>query len=95
MAASNPATACYRSSASRKHRTAVEQTEEEEVLTPGGDVLHVGKGVLDLPLLRAQDYAVEVGIDDRRPQTLELSDEPEEQVQNQQSGCYRESQKTL
>lgn len=34
------------------------------VLTPGGDVLHVGQGVLDPPLLRAQNDAVEVGIND-------------------------------
>lgn len=57
------------------------------VLPPGGDVLHVGEGVLNPPLLRAQDDAVEVGIDDRRPQALELCDEPEDQVWNQPSKC--------
>lgn len=34
-------------------------------LTPVGDVLHVGQGVLHPPLLGAEDDAVEVGIDDR------------------------------
>ena len=61
------------------------------MLPPAGDVLHVGEGVLNPPLLRAQDDAVEVGIDDGRPQALELCDEPEDQVWNQPSRCYRES----
>ena len=35
------------------------------MLTPFGDVLHVGQGVLHPPLLGAEVDAVEVGIDDR------------------------------
>lgn len=60
---------------------------------PAGDVLHVGQGVLHPPLPRAQDNAVEVGVDDRRPQALKLGDEPVDQVQNQRSGLSRASQK--
>ena len=33
------------------------------MLTPVGDVLHVGKGVFHSPFLGAEDDAVEVGID--------------------------------
>lgn len=65
------------------------------MLTPAGDVLHVGHGVLDPPLLRAQDDAVEIGVDDRGPQALELGDEPAEQVQKLQSRQYRVPEDTV
>ena len=43
---------------------------------PVDDVLHVADGILNAPLLGAQDDAVEVGVDHRGAQALELSYQP-------------------
>lgn len=43
---------------------------------PVSDVLHVCDGVIDASFLGAQDETVEVSVDHRRPQTLELCHEP-------------------
>lgn len=51
-------------------------------MTPAGDVLRVGDGVFHPPLLGAEHDAVEVGVDDGRPQALELGDEPAERAES-------------
>lgn len=43
---------------------------------PVDDVLHVADGILNAPLLGAQDDAVEVGVDHRGAQALELGHQP-------------------
>lgn len=56
-----------------------------ERTSPVDDVLHVADGILNAPLLGAQNDPVEVGINHRGAQTLELSHQPAGRAQGQES----------